>query len=103
MDTGGQLYLQEQWIDIVNSERLAAIVYVASLTDYERIAPDNKANAFLDSLISFEKITNHKRLEHVPLFLILNKKDQLPSLCQRTPIQTVFQDYNGTPLLSQCS
>ena len=77
-------------------EHVTAIIFVASLIDYNKSSPeDSSQNALIDSINEFEQIINSTWFEKTCVILFLNEKDKFATEIEKYPLTVCFEDYDG--------
>ena len=83
-------------------DSVQGLVFVASLIDYNKVLYENDAvNGMQEALKLFSEITIKPTFKSCEIILILNKKDLLEKLLQRTPnngLAECFNEKNWEPL-----
>ncbi|KAJ1332447.1 hypothetical protein BSLG_008749 [Batrachochytrium salamandrivorans] len=93
-DVGGQQQYRKQWIPYFDN--VNTIVFVASLASFDQfLIEDSTINRMHDALDLYDQICNHVLLKHIPITLLLNKKDLFEKKFPTSNIQQFFPDYNG--------
>lgn len=73
-DAGGQRAERRKWIHAFDD--VTALIYVASLTEYDEVLFEDKTkNRLLESLEVWEELVNSSHFLTVPILLFLNKLD----------------------------
>ena len=112
IDMGGARNERKKWIHCF--ENVAAVVYVASLAEYDQMLyEDVTANRMLESLKVFEEVVNSRWFTNSVMMLIFNKNDtfrekiekydpkdfcfpvRFPSIATAHTAFCVIQEYDG--------
>lgn len=91
-DVGGQRGERKMWIHCF--ENVTAIMYIASLIEYDQVlAEDRKRNRLEESLALFTGIINLPWFKGAAIILFLNKKDLFVDKIKKVKIAEYFPDY----------
>lgn len=71
------------------------IIYVVSLSDYDKKCEDDQTNRMLDALNHYEKIMNNDIFKDLPFILLFNKDDLFRNKIQIKDLKCAFSDYDG--------
>jgi len=92
VDCGGTRSERRKWIHCF--EDVTAIIFVASLSDYDlRLYEDNETNRMHESLELFRELCSTKWFPNTSLILFLNKKDIFEEKIKHVPLTVCFPDY----------
>ncbi|KNE63824.1 hypothetical protein AMAG_08894 [Allomyces macrogynus ATCC 38327] len=95
-DVGGQRSERKKWIHCF--ENVTAIVYMASLSEYDqKLFEDESVNRMKESLQLFESICNSRWFTKTSMILFLNKIDLFKEKILTSPISDVFPEYEDGP------
>lgn len=93
-DVGGQRNERKKWIHCF--EGVTAVVFVASLSDYDqKCYEDDRTNRMQESLDLFDEICNGNWFKNAPIFLFLNKQDIFRQKIKNVDLKVCFPDYDG--------
>ena len=98
IDVGGQRAQRKKWIHAF--EDVTAMIYVASLADYDLILQEDQrrgTNRMRESLTLFENTISLEIFRKKSIVLFLNKTDVFREKVTRSPIENYFSDYTGGP------
>jgi len=91
-DVGGQRGERKMWIHCF--ENVTAIMYIASLIEYDQVlAEDRERNRLEESLALFTGIINLPWFKGAAIILFLNKKDLFVDKIKKVKISSYFPDY----------
>jgi guanine nucleotide-binding protein G(i) subunit alpha len=71
------------------------MVYVASLSDFNRKSPQDNTNRMLESLNVFEDLLLENNFKETPILLLLNKLDIFTQKIAKKDLSCVFPEYKG--------
>jgi guanine nucleotide-binding protein G(i) subunit alpha len=71
------------------------MVYVASLSDFNRKSPQDNTNRMLESLNVFEDLLLENNFKETPILLLLNKLDIFTQKIAKKDLGCVFPEYKG--------
>lgn len=93
-DVGGQRGERKKWIHCFEGVR--AIMYVASLSEYDQtLVEDHKKNRMEESLTLFSGILSLLWFRSTPVILFLNKHDLFKEKIKSSELGRYFSDYHG--------
>lgn len=106
-DVGGQRNERRKWIHAFDD--VAAIIFVASLSEYDQtLFEDNLVNRLIEALNLFEEMCNSRWFENKSIILFLNKSDLFQEKIKHTDLRqpnpnpfaadkepVLFADYTG--------
>lgn len=93
-DVGGQRAERKKWNQVL--ENTTAILYVASLSEYDQNCyEDGITNRMLESIELFDQSINGNLLKNATVCLLLNKKDIFQEKIQKKDLSALFQEYKG--------
>ncbi|KAL9653409.1 hypothetical protein ABK040_002045 [Willaertia magna] len=102
IDVGGQAPERNKWHQAY--EGATAVVFVASLGDYDQLLyEDDKTNRMIDSIDLFDEVINSRLLKDVNVILLLNKRDVFEKKIKTKSIKTLFPEYTGTDDFEHCA
>jgi guanine nucleotide-binding protein G(i) subunit alpha len=91
-DVGGQRGERIKWIHCF--EEVTAILFIASLVEYDQVlAEDRDKNRLVESLDLFKGIINLPFLKNAAVILFLNKDDLFEQKIKRVAISRFFPEY----------
>lgn len=91
-DVGGQRGERKKWIHCF--ENVTAIMYIASLVEYDQVlAEDRERNRLEESLALFTGIINLPWFKGAAIILFLNKCDLFKEKIKTVPISEYFPEY----------
>ncbi|CAJ0929777.1 unnamed protein product, partial [Mesorhabditis belari] len=95
-DVGGQRSQRKKWIHCFDDAK--AIIYVASLSEYDQVlVEDNVTNRMQESIHLFKQVINSKFFTSTSVILFLNKKDLFAQKIGHGRSLTItFPDYKGS-------
>ncbi|KAL2916671.1 hypothetical protein HK105_203785 [Polyrhizophydium stewartii] len=94
-DVGGQQKYRKQWTPYFDN--VHNIVFLVSLSSFDQsLAEEATINRMHDALDLFDQICNHALLKHIPITLMLNKRDLFEKKFPTAQLGKVFPDY--TPM-----
>jgi len=94
VDVGGQKSERRKWIHCFSN--VTAILFVASLSDFNMKGKVLSLNRMKETLIYFEEITISPNFENIPIILFLNKLDLFKvKLSKGIGIIECFPNYEG--------
>jgi len=95
VDVGGQRNERRKWMHCF--EKVTALIFVASLADYDQTLLENSdINCMLESIKIFGEICNSKWFTNTHIMLILNKLDIFEEKIKYTdPKDYCFPEYTG--------
>lgn len=94
VDVGGQRTERRKWIHCF--EDVTAIIYVASLSEYDQnLEEDESMNRLAESLDLFDKTINSTWFATTPIILFLNKNDLFEEKSKRVDLAPYLQGYDG--------
>jgi len=92
IDVGGQRSERRKWIHCFDS--VTAVIFCASLSDYDQSLRENKiVNRFDETIALFDDIYNY--FTNAAILLFLNKTDLFREKIKRVSLKTKFDDYHG--------
>lgn len=93
-DVGGQRNERKKWIHLF--ENVTAVMFVASLSGYDQILYEDKAeNRMEESLKLFHEICGQRWFSNTSMILFLNKSDLFTQKLPYSPLTVCFPDYKG--------
>ncbi|KAM4710013.1 guanine nucleotide-binding protein subunit alpha-15-like [Discoglossus pictus] len=96
VDVGGQKSERKKWIHAF--ENLKALIYLASLSEYDqRLEENGKDNRMRESLALFKSILMLPWFNKTAIILFLNKTDLLAEKIGSSDLSTFFHDFKGPP------
>eukprot|EP01080_Neovahlkampfia_damariscottae_P001132 gene1132-10646_t len=94
VDVGGQRNERKKWMNYF--EGVSAVLFVASLNDFDRTCyEDDVTNRLQESIDLFDEHTNSRFFQDVPIVLFLNKEDLFREKIKKKSIVETFPDYKG--------
>lgn len=94
----GQKTEREKWVYLF--ERVQAVVFVASLADYDKIVEgDFKRNKLVETMALFHWVVNHPAFEFSAIVLILTKKDLLENQLKKSGFRLEGPRHNESRFL----
>jgi hypothetical protein len=94
----GQKTEREKWVHLF--ERVHAVVFVASLADYDKIVEgDFKRNKLVESMALFHWVVNHPAFEYSAIVLVLTKKDLLENQLKKSGFRLEGHVHNESRFL----
>jgi len=94
IDVGGQRVERKKWIDL--NKNLTAIIFVASLIDYNIVSEDDpKKTRMEESLDVWDEILDGRYIRNMPIILFFNKIDLFKKSIKRCSLRKVFKSYDG--------
>lgn len=94
----GQKTEREKWVYLF--ERVQAVVFVASLADYDKIVEgDLKRNKLVETMALFHWVVNHPAFEFSAIVLILTKKDLLENQLKKSGFRLEGPRHNESRFL----
>jgi len=94
VDVGGQRNERKKWINCF--EGVNTVLFVTALSDYDqKCYEDDETNRLQESLSLFKDISNGDWFSKTVIMLILNKTDVFQDKLKRSPLKTLFSDYEG--------
>jgi guanine nucleotide-binding protein G(i) subunit alpha len=102
LDVGGQRNERRKWIS--SFEKVTALLFVVSLSDYDLPGEDDPAaNRLMEALGLFAEVANSRWFEHSCILLLLNKRDLFVQKIATTDLRhegdkympARFLDYSG--------
>ena len=94
----GQKTEREKWVHLF--ERVEAVVFVASLADYDKIVDgDFKRNRLVESMALFHWVVNHPAFEYSAIVLVLTKKDLLEEQLKKSAFRLEGPRHNESRFL----
>lgn len=94
IDVGGQRVERRKWLDF--NKNLNAIIFMASLIDYNIPSEDDAAKSRMDeSLDVWDDILGGRYKKNIPIILFFNKTDLFKKKIKKCPLSRVFKDYYG--------
>jgi GTPase SAR1 family protein len=98
VDVGGQNHFQQEWeaaLESQNSKKNVAIIFVASLVDYQH-NESNSGNRLEKCLQVWDRLLKNKKAFDMPIVLLLNKQDIFNGGLKASPL-------SACPLLTKHS
>jgi len=94
VDVGGQRNERKKWIHCF--EDVTAILFVASLAEYDLVLEEDDAtNRMKESLHLFEETVNNEWFSQTPIILFLNKNDLFEQKAVVSDVGDYFPEYTG--------
>jgi guanine nucleotide-binding protein G(i) subunit alpha len=94
IDLGGARTERRKWIH--HFDNMTSILFVVSLSDYDRIFhPDIDQNVLTETLTLFDSIVNSKWFQLSSIILFFNKIDLFRKKLPLSPLAKYFPDYCG--------
>jgi hypothetical protein len=94
VDVGGQRNERRKWIHAFDG--VTAIIYVASLADYNQVLEeDSSTNRMIESITLFKDICNDKSFKKKTFLIFFNKDDIFQERIKKIDLNVTFQDYKG--------
>ncbi|XP_075062595.1 guanine nucleotide-binding protein subunit alpha-15 isoform X2 [Mixophyes fleayi] len=94
VDVGGQKSERKKWIHCF--ENVNALIYLASLSEYDQQLEENrKENRMRESLALFKSIMELPWFKETPIILFLNKTDLLEEKIHISDLATYFPKFKG--------
>ncbi|KAL1251257.1 hypothetical protein QQF64_019053, partial [Cirrhinus molitorella] len=93
VDVGGQRGLRRKWIHYF--ENVMALIFLASLSEYDQLLENNKENRMKESLTLFYNIIHSPWFANSSIILFLNKMDILTEKIQFSDLKTYFPEFEG--------
>jgi len=94
IDVGGQRTERRKWIHCF--EDVTAIIYVASLSEYDQnLEEDESTNRLAESLQVFDETINNEWFLSTPIILFLNKNDLFEEKIKRVDLGPYLAGYRG--------
>jgi len=85
---------RRKWIEAF--DEVVAVIFVASLADFERPVPGGGAgNALIDGVLSWAELVNMKHFDEAAFFLVLNKRDLLEARLRDETLRSVPRGGRG--------
>ena len=92
VDVGGQRNERRKWIHAFDG--VTAIIYVASLADYNQLLEeDSTTNRMIESLTLFKDICNDKSFKKKTFLIFFNKDDIFKERIQKVDLNVCFEEY----------
>jgi quinol monooxygenase YgiN len=100
-DVGGQRSERRKWK--VCYDDVTAILYAASLIEYDQVLfEDNTEQRLDESLNVFSEILKVEKLRYCPIILVLTKKDLFEKKIKQIPLSNSCTNYNGDSDYQSC-
>ena len=94
IDVGGQRSERKKWIHCF--EDVAAIIFVASLAEYNmNLIEDKTQNRLKESVAFFKTIMENPVFKNISFILFLNKRDIFDEKIQYLDLNNTFEEYEG--------
>mmetsp|Transcript_4948 Transcript_4948/g.6532 ORF Transcript_4948/g.6532 Transcript_4948/m.6532 type:complete len:276 (+) Transcript_4948:276-1103(+) len=111
IDVGGQRNERKKWVQMVSNVK--AIIFLVNLAGYNQVLYENKEiNRMREALEVFGKITGWRDesksntggrhvlkggdlFKHLPIYLLLNKKDIFEKMIYKVGLDKTFPEYQG--------
>ncbi|XP_056304116.1 guanine nucleotide-binding protein subunit alpha-11-like isoform X2 [Danio aesculapii] len=94
VDVGGQKSERRKWIH--HFENVTALLYVASLSEYDEVLMENSSeNRMRESLALFNSIIRNPWFTKSSIILFLNKTDMLEEKIQFSDLKNNFPEFEG--------
>jgi len=94
IDVGGQRNERKKWIHCF--EGVCAVIFVADLSEYDRVLyEDGQTNRMDEALKLFAETTVLKWFANTAFILFLNKRDLFEDKIQHVPLTVCFPEYAG--------
>jgi GTPase SAR1 family protein len=94
LDVGGQRRERQKWQYCM--KQVSAVVFVASLSDYElTLVEDEKTNRLEEAVGLFAEVCSMVELQGAAMILLLNKPDEFKARLQHKPLREVDASYLG--------
>ena len=95
-DLGGYKFQRAKWAAQISAVKCDACIYVHSLACYDQKVDDDAAtNQMAESIKVYSEFANLDSLKHVPVVLILNKKDLLAEKLKYSNFKDHVPDFQG--------
>lgn len=94
IDVGGQRVERRKWVH--TQQGLNAVIFFASLVDYDVISEDDKSKTRMEeSLEVWREVSKGDALVNLPVILFFNKKDIFPEKLRKSSLKKTFKAYKG--------
>jgi len=101
-DVGGQRNERRKWIHCF--DHVQAVVFVASLSEFDQTLYEDETQNRLDEAVDlFKQIINSKWFNQTSVILFLNKKDLFEQKLQAKQFADYRKDYVGGNTLDECA
>lgn len=100
-DVGGQRNERRKWIHCF--DHVNAVVFVASLSEFDQVLYEDETQNRLDEAVDlFKQISNSKWFKETSMILFLNKKDLFEKKLEKKKFADFREDYDGENTLEGC-
>ncbi|KAL7722156.1 Guanine nucleotide-binding protein alpha-1 subunit [Entamoeba marina] len=94
IDVGGQRSERKKWVSFFSDVDCA--IFVTSLAEYDmKLYEDGNTSRLTESIVVFKEIMTNEFLSNSVKLIFLNKMDLFEEKLTKTPLNSVFDDYNG--------
>lgn len=94
IDVGGQRVERRKWVNL--KRNLTAIIFIASLTDYDVISEDNpRKTRMQESIEVWEEVLQGRYVRNIPIILFFNKIDLFKKKIKHCHINKIYKNYKG--------